>query len=528
MNVLAYLGLDNPAEVEDILKNLITSEKKTNEFQKIRQLLGKSAVVSDVRSRNSRKIAVEVASNLNILWVLQAAAIQGDPEIRTTAVRYTYQLWQRDLTRGFEILDYLAENATADLLPNFTAIESAFGLSALIFFEYSRDEPMLERLQSIWRKMIANILRIQEGRKRREKVIRRFIRERIVSFVITIALRYLQELPAYNVVSYEGLEAFFQLGATEKSLYRNLVQYLDVQGSYSIEQMEDDYLKAIKINNLLFKLVTVMGLTVHAYRAPIAFLPYLKKLFEEAKSNVVAYPYLTDITKVLENVLDHDPMIDDVFEFFVYTVEVCQEFYARYPQTLPNSTNEAPEASYLGPYAVYQYRRTGTARTEWLQTRIQKALSQNNLTFFNLMLTTELPLIGIEQEKPLIALDVLALFFQRSNSDIYRMIKSFLARLRGHFPDEVDDFLEEQHASDDFRLQVQTNKPLETIGGLIGQRSWYFLRDDVLVNSSHLQSKFMEILVKAADCKHPKEWLNYFLREIINLIYGEEALRQSA
>jgi len=336
----------------------------------------------------------------------------------------------------------------------------------------------------------------------------------------------LHELPDYNVISYKALEAFFQLGVAEKSLYRNLVQYLDIQGSYSTEQMEDDYLKAIKINNLLLKLVVVMGLTVHAYHAPIAFLPYLKKLFEEAKSNVVSYPYLTDITKVFENVLDRT-LIDEVFEFFVYTVEICQEYYARYPQTLSNPFSKAPEASYLGPYAAYQYRRMGTARTEWLETRIQKALSQNNLTFFNLMLTTELPLLGIEQEKPLIALDVLVLFFHSGNPDIYQMIQSFLARLRVHYPHEVDDFLEEQHVPDDFRLQVQTNEPPETIGGLIGQRSWYFLRDDVLVNSSHLQSEFMEILVKAADCEHSKEWLNYFLRTIINLIYGGEALRQS-
>ena len=134
------------------------------------------------------------------------------------------------------------------------------------------------------------------------------------------------------------------------------------------------------------------------------------------------------------------------------TVEICQEYYARYPQTLSNPFSKAPEASYLGPYAAYQYRRMGTARTEWLETRIQKALSQNNLTFFNLMLTTELPLLGIEQEKPLIALDVLVLFFHSGNPDIYQMIQSFLARLRVHYPHEVDDFLEEQHVPDDFLL----------------------------------------------------------------------------
>ncbi len=130
--------------------------------------------------------------------------------------------------------------------------------------------------------------------------------------------------------------------------------------------------------------------------------------------------------------------------------------------------------------------------------------------------------------RPRIALEILGLFFNSEHSEIDGMIQAFLSRLKAHYPDEVDDFLEAQRASDDFRLQVQTNEPVETLGELVGQNAWYFVRDEVILKSPELRSQFIQIFNKAADCKDLRAWLNYFIREIINVIYGGEVLRQSA
>jgi hypothetical protein len=107
------------------------------------------------------------------------------------------------------------------------------------------------------------------------------------------------------------------------------------------------------------------------------------------------------------------------------------------------------------------------------------------------------------------------------------LIQSFLSRLRVHYSDEVDDFLEEHQAPEEFRLQVRTNEPIETVGELIGLRSWSFFRDDVIVSSSTLRAKLICVLEKAADCKSAREWMDYAIREVINLAYGAEVLRQA-
>src|SRR5207244_10404725 len=119
------------------------------------------------------------------------------------------------------------------------------------------------------------------------------------------------------------------------------------------------------------------------------------------------------------------------------------------------------------------------------------------------------------------ALDVLALFFKSimetpsksGSAEVRQMIQSFLARLRLYYPDEVDDFLEEQQAPHDFRLQVQTNEPAETIGAMVGDKARFFVIDDVLMDSPNLLAQFMRILETAAEYKNARAWFDYFLRE---------------
>src|SRR6266496_4717147 len=146
------------------------------------------------------------------------------------------------------------------------------------------------------------------------------------------------------------------------------------------------------------------------------------------------------------------------------------------------------------------------------------------MKFFDLLLGSELSLIGIERQSPNAALLTVAMFFQHSDAVIRSKIQEFLSSLRAYYPNEVDEFLEEQGAENDFRLQVQIHEPEESIGALIGQRSLYFLRDNIIIQSPTLRSYLLYLLAKAADCRNIRVWLDYFLREIINQIYGQEIL----
>lgn len=526
--VLTDLGRDNREMVEEILEKLVPPTEKVGKLQSLRQLLGKMTVTTDKRSPNAKKIAIEVAGNLNIPGILCTAALQADSTIKTWAVRSAYHLWQRDQNAGFEVLEQLTRSATSGLLPNFIALEAIFGLSLVIFFDHPQDEAILKRLQSTWRYIIAKNFGIRERSSQWEKFLRSFIRERFFSLATAVIFQLFRELPKNNVlVNYSDIEAFFRLGGKEKTIYRNLLRYLDPQGNYSNEQMKNDMLNILGVRNVLIQGVAVIALTVHAIKEPSLLLPFLDEFLKEAQKDPVPSPYLTDIPNILTSILERAPELTEVFNFFVQSVEVCQEYYAKYPYIPGYSIPRyAPKASYLGPYVFYEYQRTGTVRTNWLETRINAACVQKDTSFFDLLLLTELTGVGIERRKPQISLDTLALFFDNCNLEIDQMVGSFLSRLRTYYPDEVDNFLEERQVDESFRLQVQTNEPSERVGELIGVwKMWNFFIDEMISTSSKFRTLFTQIFAKAADCKNAREWVDYMLREIINSVYGSEVLR---
>ncbi|GHO84901.1 NACHT domain-containing protein [Dictyobacter formicarum] len=527
VNVLIILGTGDPERVEDILRYLLPQEEKTGEIQKIRQMVSKSTEGADLRTRNARKIAIEVASQLKLGWVLQTAALQADSTVRAVAVRYSYYLWQRDQDAGFEIIEYLAKKAITGLLPHLIACESVVVLSVVIFFDHYQNAMVLSRLHDIWHAMIARLFRIHENSSPWKNVTRNFIREQIISFAITVAFRLIRELPTYNMVSYPALESFFKLEVETKALYRNLIHYLDIDGDYAREQMEQDYLAALKIDNVLVILTVTLGLTAHACAAPHNFLPFLKQLFEAAKSDVASYPYVAMINHVAPDVLDRDPTNDEMFDFFVYTTEVARECYMRHPEKHHSRSAEAPQILSTAPYILHQYRRTGTVRTAWLEAPILAALSQRNLKYFEIMLTTDLPYVGIDRQEPQAALEALEVFFKSGDVQIDHMIQVFLSRLHIYYPDAVDEFLEVQGASEEFCLQVRTHEPSEKVGDLIAQKPWFFARDGLLLSPSGLRLQFLDLFEKAAECKDARTWIEYMFRELINMVYGSQILRQS-
>lgn len=107
------------------------------------------------------------------------------------------------------------------------------------------------------------------------------------------------------------------------------------------------------------------------------------------------------------------------------------------------------------------------------------------------------------------------------------MVQILLSRLRLHDPDGVDDFLDDQQVSPTYQLRVRTSEPVETVASLIGARAWQFLLEDIMLGPGPLRELLMKVLRKAVDFKSARDWVDYVLREIINLIYGHAVLETS-
>lgn len=530
VEVLIDFGQDYPKRVEELLKTFLPPEPRRSGWMLARRLIRNPITEPDMTAEAVEKIAIEVASQVNNMeWVLKREGVSQSLGIRNTAVRYTYYLWQRQPTLGFQVLEDWSEHVIQGWIPDFDAFESLLGLSLVIFFDQPHDHDALLQLQAVWQSVIGRILRLQSGQGRASRLVRDFVREKLFNLVVTLIFGVLHQMPSYNVITSTGLEAFFQSSPEEKSLFRRLTTYLDVDGTYSEWDMKTDWLATLPSRDMLIGGVTTIGMALHAIRAPLQMLPFLKEFFERARIDPVPSPYLTDIAgAVVPSVLDHDVTMDEIFDFYVYAADICQEYYTLHPNVLGRGIKiTSPQAWLMAPYLYAYYRRVGNIHSSWSEGRITAALERKDERFFDFMLSTELPVLGIELRLPQVALDVLELFFDQVRTDWPLKTQVFLSRLRTYFPDEVDDFLQEHEAPDEFSLAVRTHQPNEGIGQAIGTRAWRFFRDDIFLNSPQLRSEFIEILAKMADYRSLQEWADYALRRIINLIYGSEVLRQS-
>lgn len=525
VSVLTEYGKDHDTDVGSILEILILEKTQKTYFKKIRSLSFNPKSITNLCIQNGQKIAVEVASNLQIPWILQAGLLHSNPTIRTAAVRYTYYLWRLNQELGFKILENLIQYITNyAIFPNFRAIESIVGLSSLIFFYHYKDPLNSKKLQSVWKEIIFKIFHIKETSNIRG-VSNKFLRKRIFWFIFTIIFKLLHESRVQGNVDYQRLISFFKLKASYKKLYKKLTHYIDVTHDYVSEEFESDLLSVIEVNDLLIWTVTLMGLSAHTMNASISLLPFLRKFFEQAQSFPSPNPYLIIVPQVLLSVLDHNPMNEEYFRFFEHTASECQQYFSfNKPPGWEHFFN-APNASHVCPYVFQYYKRTGTIRSVWLESRIESAILHKDIAFFDKLLRVELPFVGLGLHSPQIALETVGLFITVQNDEIMQLIQIFLARLRTIYPDEVDNFLEIHNIPSEFRIAIQTNEPVETIGEVIGYRSWNFIRDEMIGgDSSIMRGLLVDVLEKAADCKNMKEWVYYVINKLINTICDSEVL----
>ena len=527
IDALTSYGQDHPKDIVPLLRQLLPAVEKTSNLRQLRQLMGRSSKPLDKGARNAGKIAAEVAGNLSITEILQRAGMQSDPTLRAATVRDSFLLWKRDEQVGFSVLDYLGRAAVRHFIPNMAAFESALGLSLLIFFNKPQDSEVIQHLQQLWHTIIGRVFALDESANRVSKLFRGFIRERIFSLAISLALRFINDLPDTLPIRSESFERFFHRDQTEKDLYRRLTSYINPDGSYTYEEMKQDFLAALPIMDAIIQPVSCIGLSVHLERNQSAALRLMKELFDAAENAPPPNLWLSGVGFAYTPVLDKTPENDEVFAAFVESMERCQRYYALPGHSASWIDAESPEIIFVGQYIYYLYRRTGIVTTDWFKSRIDTALEQKNEKFFRLLLTVHLPLVAFEMSAPQPVFDVLSLFFSRRDA-IDKMetpLSALLAQMRTRYPDAVDSFLEEQQAPAEFRLLVMTSETPETVGDLIGLQLFRVVFLLLVSGQASLRDQIIRFFAQAADSKDTRALIDYLIRETVNLIYQGKVLR---
>jgi hypothetical protein len=547
VSILIELGKENTEKLEAIIKQLLPPQQEPGVLKRIRQIQGKGALSITAEARTAGRIAAEVASALNIPWVLYTIGIQSDSTLRIVAIRQIYHLWEKDHESGFKLLDSLVKQALPGIIPNVYAFDTVFGLSLIIFFQAYHQKDIMNQLQDNWRWIIEKIFRIHTQENIVARKARSLVRDNLFQLATTVVLRIISEFPQLPV-DFKKLEETFKLPPANKALYKRIVQYMDTEGDYSHEQMRADLIQALSINDLFFEIAINTVLVAHSLKDPVGFFPFLKDYFDASFANPDPTPFVNAILNALPGIVDDGDIVrtllnstnvvydhhipDEVFEFLIRALEMVR---ARQEEN-----NKMQDPRFFGPYLFHYYQRFDNMESDFLKSQITKAYINKDNIFFNWTITSELSLYGIDFKRPAIALAVLKLFLEehsltkkgerdqnRFMSMISEEIATFLARMRISFPDDVDAFLQEYHLPEEFQLQVRISEPVENVGQLIGMRIWWFIRDEVIAGSPALRNTFIRILSNVVEHKNLKSWVVYLGSEIVNLIYGSAVLKDA-
>lgn len=480
---------------------------------------------SDKQARRAREVAIEVAGELGLSELLKLLILDTQIEVRQLAVRATYYMWQQHPQASFEVLEYVAHKVRLKPGLDPAVLDAFINLVGVFFSKHSQNPAVTGRLREICQLVIANNLLSPENSRLWSKWIAFLKRKALVELGSRLLVKWMSVLPAYNVYNMTDVAAIFSCTHEEKELFRRIVAYIDIRGDYDKVQVEQDFRAALSVNARMMESILTFALAVRTSTAASEYVPMVVKLFEYARTELPLNMYVNGLPTALSFAVEYNLKADEYFANFERIVEESQIYQLDHPK-IPGVEFEYPlsETPHLAKYLLFQYRREGHLKTEWLNKRIDKALAQNNLLFFQHLVLSELVLVGIDWGSPGIALETLGLFLKSATSEIEDVVQSFLARLSLYYPDEVELFLEEQAVAEEFKLQVHLRKPTEPIGLIIGSNLYYFCLNDVILKTDPLLEHLIAIAQKMADCKNLNEWLHYLITYLINLIYGNPVL----
>jgi hypothetical protein len=519
VSTLIDLYPDAPYTVNETLQQLLPIQNTPGTIKRIRQVIKKSNNIFDSKKRTAGLIAVEVASTLCIPWPLENASMHDDSVIRMSAMRHIYHLWEHNPEVGFGILEQLAQSVFPNLIPNTRIFEVLFGTSMIIFFQHYRDDEYLIRLQKVWQLTLNRIFAINEKDGYIERSTKSFIRERLFKIAHKIIFLILEDLPLLPIKPHM-LESFFIISDDNKKTYYRLISYMDPYIEYDKEIIHSDWLKTLDINDQFFDFALQMSFVAQYSRdfeGTFAFQKSFLELVWNGASPINSACYLLNS---LPGVIDKGSVRSEIMDFFFYGLKKLREY--------EYSIGMTRTAGYLGPYIRLWHNRYQHINDPWLISEIENAFRNRSWAFFEQLTGTELPLLAIEFGDLLPALSTLELLFKYANKEevIQEAVISLLAKLRLHYPDEIDYFLEGSQVPEYVRVQAKLREPNDSLGQLISIRVWWFLRDEVITSSPQLRTHLIEIMSNLVEHKELTTWIDYFIRKVVNLIYGKTILKE--
>jgi hypothetical protein len=526
--VLSAYGGEKVEATKCVLEELIKAERRegfVNRLLRRGQGLG-------LREKNAKKVAIEVAEDVGDCDILNKAARDANPTVRTHAARHVYHLWKRDANegrfsearnRGLRVLGSLIPHLRNSIgLPNANVWKSSLGIGFPIFMDACQEHsgsPALDEFQEICQRGFSKLLFI--GEERKAGFVQARIRDWVLSVGIDFVVNWLVRLPKYSAGNARELAAFFDLPQEDQDRILELVPY---DPTVSLDLLREDLLRVAELENMIATFAACEFLILHGQNNLEEVCETVEWLFNERVEEMPESYFAHKMLSVLSVLVRQG--VGDEQTFDLYRQLLDQRLQ------ITNGRTRTKLSVYIVP-ALHEYldsvQAVGVRNVNWVHEILEQAIARND-TDLLLAIIWEFAGLGMSDEYHQLVLRAVSPLVAAEDPEVRQAFLNLLARMRQRHPNEVDDFLAGHIPEAAMRRQVTSMESEERVLDLLFVPTEAFLHDYALrppvdgsLDSSSITQVIDWALVEAVKCEDIGQWVTAVGKKVVNLAYGSEA-----
>jgi hypothetical protein len=484
---------DTPDQATLLLKRLIKLRAKQDSHM---WLWWKNRRSHRLKLINARRAAIEAAYKAGLVDILIDGLKDSSSSVRATAIQYVVRLWKEKDKKIFskqiqgksehlsQLVFSILENLSGELfsiwkIPRFSILESMVGISCLVWFENHQDITILNQLKEVWKPifyqfsqyifLLKNLLIIR------------------TSPVFATLLSHGKEVEHH--LNDAELSRFFKLDKRTKTVFRNLLSYLDPEYG-DLADVEADVLQLAQCRNIgTWYLLATLFLR-HTERYPERTIPLLQKVFNLTSTVSPPPPAIALSRDVFRYALSKEQILlhPDWLDFLRESAWTFFDTHHNSFKTEIRSYNY----TLIEVYQYNYYRCSGHLDLDFNNKVIQKLRITKSVNLHRAILLRDIPTtLGFQSvpSKLVIAFlkDILSEMRLNGLQDI--KVES-LAKIRSFAPEEIDNFLFETEVSQQLRNQIK-NKNIQTLGTLITFRLTSFFVEFLILSPKQKRIDFI-------------------------------------
>ncbi len=484
LDAIVEFGEAKPEEVQQLLLNLINLRQK---------------------SLSVKRLAIEAASSLGYIEVLELAAKTRHRAVREIAILPIYSFWERDNDQGYVLLNRLAQDTSGRFKrPRLWLIEFLLQISLLIYANHiQHDFETLQPLLGLWRTVLGHFPWLISSKKYWGLPVN-FIRKTMTRAALNIVSVGLEHNPAGEAS--KSIPGFFKWPPVDKKRAAYVARFMDV-GFGEISTIKDD---------ILYLALRGNGIT-HVITQGVLFMHLLAN--KENALSIVKYVNDSD-----ESLWSRGAAAGSLYFFNISRAEVdIETFELLKVWTLEEWRSEDlfdPDSFVISVFIIES--RLGLDRSDFVASLLDISSSFGHTRFVRdaVGIIAALKVVGLKGY-PQYALNSLAYFLHIEDPKVQKALALTISRIGILYPDAVEYFRSLEVIPPALAYEIKRFSGTATAGEILGAYSWDALSGSVLV--PEIRQTFINFVNEIISVDSMADAVELAIEKIIAAIQKDEA-----